>query len=74
MLDLIVCETTAGIVPHLRLVGSVLKKLGGHYSPKPVALCGVPITWDTNLSISAARCRACLSMMRALEQDTYDVT
>lgn len=74
MLNVIVCETTAAIVPHLRLVGSVPKKLGGHYEPKPVALCGVTIAWDTNLPLAAARCRACLSMLRALEQDTFDVT
>lgn len=60
--DMVVCETVAAITPHLRRVGRGLPpiRLGGHPDPRPFALCGTPIAWDTELPIDAARCSRCL--------------
>jgi hypothetical protein len=67
-LELVVCESTAAIVPHLRIVTADMPiKLGGHPTPRPGALCGSEIAWDTQLPLNAARCRSCLTQRAALE-------
>jgi len=53
-LELVVCESSAAIVPHLRIVTTDLPiKLGGHPTPRPDALCGLEIGWDTQLPLAA---------------------
>lgn len=63
MTDLVVCESTAAIVAHLRRVTEATPiKLSGHAFPRPLSLCGNEIAWDTRLPIDAASCRACLAV------------
>lgn len=61
----VVCESTAAITTHLRELALAPENLGGHPEPRPQALCGAEVAWDTRLPLSAARCRACL-VVRAL--------
>lgn len=64
--DLVVCESVAAIVPHLRRVTEAVPiKLSGHASPRPLSLCGNEIAWDTRLPLSAARCSKCLAVRDA---------
>jgi hypothetical protein len=55
---LVVCESIAAITTHLRDTSKVGVNLSGHH-PRPHALCGAEIAWDTRLPLTAARCRAC---------------
>jgi len=59
----VVCESTAAIVTHLRLVGDKPISLSGPSFPRPEALCGSEIAWDTQLPINAVRCRACMHQL-----------
>lgn len=59
MIDLIVCESSAAITTHLRSTILVGPNYNGHH-PRPSALCGAEIAWDTKLPIGAARCSACI--------------
>ena len=57
----VVCESTAAITTHLRELGSNNDnpvKYAGHW-PRPKALCGTEISWDTKLPIETVRCRTC---------------
>jgi hypothetical protein len=66
-LELVVCESTAAIVPHLRIVTLEAPICLNGHSPRPSALCGSEIAWDTQLPLNAARCRSCLTKRAELE-------
>jgi hypothetical protein len=61
--DLVTCETVAAIVVHVRRLGpgSPPIRLSGHTSPRPFAMCGSPIDWDTQIPATEAHvsCRSC---------------
>jgi hypothetical protein len=60
--NVIVCESTAAITLHLRAIDGPTDRLvnyGGHAQPRPKALCGVEVAWDTHLPKDAARCGPC---------------
>ncbi len=63
--SLVVCESAVAVTTHLRVFSAVpdptLRPLNytGHPFPRPLALCGSEIAWDTKLPIGAARCRDC---------------
>ncbi len=61
--DLVSCETVAAIVLHARRIGPRLKGVayGGHTDPRPLALCGAAIDWDTTRPATEAcvTCRSC---------------
>ena len=64
---LVVCETVAAVVPHLRIVTAESPiKLGGHH-PAPKTLCGRDAGWDTQLPLTSARCTTCLSERAKLQ-------
>lgn len=57
---LVVCETVAAITTHLREVTPETPlNYGGHH-PRPKALCGAEIAWDTKLPLTDTRCRGCI--------------
>jgi hypothetical protein len=62
---LVVCESIAAITTHLRDAEVVEPNYGGHH-PRPAALCGSAIAWDTKLPLGAARCRPCLDAAKQL--------
>lgn len=65
---LVVCESTAAVVTHAREVTDLTPiRLGGHAMPLPLTLCGTEAAWDTRLSLSAVRCRTCLTKMQERE-------
>jgi hypothetical protein len=53
MSALVVAESYPGYRYHLRRLGprEAPIKLGGHASPKPRALCGREIAWDTKIPV-----------------------
>lgn len=58
---LVICETAAAITLHLREVTTASPiKLSGHW-PRPLALCGAEISWDTRIPITSVRCRGCIA-------------
>lgn len=61
----VVCESVAVITTHARVVdASSPIRLNGHAKrPRPHALCGMEIAWDTRLPIEAVRCRDCKRLM-----------
>lgn len=60
-MTLIACESTAAYTVHAREVTDAAPiRCGGHSTPRPEALCGMEIAWDTELPLSAVRCRVCL--------------
>jgi hypothetical protein len=61
--ELITCETVAAIVLHARHIVDRDVRLNGHRSPKPLALCGSPVDWDTQRPVSAVHCRSCLAVL-----------
>lgn len=62
---LVICETVAAITLHLREVTTDSPiKLGGHW-PRPLALCGAEVSWDTQIPVSSVRCRGCIKVMDA---------
>lgn len=56
--DLIVCETTAAITTHLRVIGDTPPSYTG-FAKRPSTLCGAEVGWDTKAPIESARCRSC---------------
>lgn len=50
---LVTCETVAAIVLHVRRVTDVPVRLGGHTAPRPLALCGSPVDWDTQIPVAS---------------------
>lgn len=70
-MTLTVCESVAAITLHLRIVTAEHPiSLSGHALPRPHALCGTVIAWDTRSPISAARCGAC--RIAAMEMPTKE--
>lgn len=57
------CETTAAITLHVRVVGDRPFNPSGHTTPRPRALCGVNIAWDTQIDLGGVRCRSCLQAL-----------
>lgn len=69
-MKLIVCETVAAITPHLRVVTvNHPENYHGHATPKPKALCGAFVAWDTKLTLEAARCASCILVASQLEKN-----
>lgn len=72
--DYVVSETYPGYCYHLRRVGSRPVKYGGHTSPRPRALCGRDVAWDTRSPVKwfidgranphERRCDACREIGR----------
>lgn len=62
-MNLITCESVAAITLHLRDASTIPPNYSGHH-PRPKALCGSEIAWDTKIPASMARCRACLARVR----------
>ena len=62
----IICETVAAITTHLRRVGAIQPSFSGHRD-RPRTLCGMEAAWDTQLPISAMRCRKCKDALASLE-------
>jgi hypothetical protein len=60
---LVACETVAAVVLHVRRIADRGVKLGGHVAPRPLALCGSPVDWDTQRPVSAVHCRSCLAAL-----------
>lgn len=59
-MSLVVCESTAAIVTHLRKVTDLTPiNLGGHQSPYPLTLCGTQARWDTESPVASATCVKC---------------
>lgn len=58
-MNLVICETTAAIARHLRDATLLPQNLSG-FSTRPVAFCGVVVSWDTTGKPSTATCRACI--------------
>jgi hypothetical protein len=58
--ELVICETPPAIVPHLRVVTDEFPiRLSGHPFPRPRALCGAEVAWDTRIPVTSSRCRDC---------------
>lgn len=64
-MNLITCESVVAVTVHLRDSTDVAPNYGGHH-PRPNALCGATVAWDTRLPITAARCRACLERLKRM--------
>lgn len=62
--DLVTCETVAALVLHARRIANHSVQLGGHDTPRPLALCGAPIYWDTQRPVSDVHCRLCLAVLK----------
>jgi len=60
---LVTCETVAAIVLHARRITNRGVRLSGHVEPRPLALCGSPVDWDTQRPVSAVHCRSCLAAL-----------
>lgn len=60
---MVTCETVAAIVVHVRRLGPGIApvRLSGHSSPRPFALCGSPVDWDTQNPVNdrTVTCRSC---------------
>jgi len=69
---LVVCETTAAIVLHLRNVGDGEINYEGR-DPYADTLCGMPVGWDTKDDLAASNCRDCLTIIaeRQAKTDEY---
>lgn len=66
--ELVTCETVAAIVLHVRRIADRGVRLSGHVSPRPLALCGEPVYWDTQRPVAAVSCRRCKA---ALEREAH---
>jgi hypothetical protein len=52
--EFVTCETVAAIVLHVRRVTAAAPiPLGGHTAPRPRALCGAPVDWDTQIPVAS---------------------
>jgi hypothetical protein len=63
----VTCETVAAIVLHVRRVTDIPVRLTGHSTPRPRALCGRPVDWDTQrpVAIGHITCRDCKAALAA---------
>ena len=70
--QLVVCETTAAIVLHLRDVGDGAINYNGRDAYADT-LCGMPVGWDTKDDLAASNCRDCLTIVsnRAAKTAAY---
>lgn len=59
---LVVCETVAAIVLHLREVGDGEINYNGR-DAYAETLCGADVGWDTKDELAASNCRDCLTIM-----------
>jgi hypothetical protein len=57
--DLVTCETVAAIVLHVRRVVDRGFRPSGHVTPRPLALCGSPVDWDTKQPVESTSCHSC---------------
>lgn len=63
--ELVTCDTTAAREIHVRRVTDLRRaKLCGHDHPKPIALCGCRIDYDTKAPIEVADCKSCVEILR----------
>lgn len=70
--QLVTCETTAGIVLHVRHVADDKPvRLGGHPTPRPLALCNRAVDYDTQqpVAIEHVTCGGCKAALAALIAD-----
>lgn len=61
-MPLVVCESVAAIVFHLRTYEDPSElKFGGHAPPRPLSLCEREIAWDTKIPVryTAVTCKTC---------------
>ena len=56
---LVVCETTAAITTHLRVVTADAPISLSGFANRPKTLCDVDAAWDTRLPVTSARCSIC---------------
>ena len=67
--ELITCESTAAISLHLRKISEAKISYSGH-SPRPKALCGREVAWDTRIVVTLASCTDC-RQIAMLPEVTY---
>lgn len=73
MAEYVACETVAAIVHHVRRVDAEHPvKRGGHW-PKPRAMCGREVDWDTQVPptekcISCRNCRKAMGWPEMMER------
>ena len=60
--QLVVCETPAAIVLHLREVGASKINYSGN-DGKTETLCGAGVGWDTREQVQYATCSTCLNIV-----------
>jgi hypothetical protein len=67
--ELVTCETVAAVALHARRITDRDVKLGGHAWPKPVALCGRVMDWDTMRPATAlcVTCRTCKAILEGFK-------
>jgi len=59
MTNYITCETTAAIVVHIReIAAGETPRYSGH-SDVIKSLCGLRVSWDTQIPIRCATCKIC---------------
>lgn len=61
--ELVTCETVAAIVVHARRIVESEVRLSGHTAPRPLALCGSPVDWDTMIPVAGTSCRWCKALL-----------
>ena len=59
---MIVCETTAAVVPHLRREDEWPVSASGNTHDERQTLCGQRVGWDLLYESAHARCRTCLAI------------
>lgn len=67
--EFVACETYPGYSHHIRRVGDRPVHLGGHVSPKPKALCGREVAWDTRIPVATVECRSCQQRLGAAQAE-----
>lgn len=65
--EFVTCESVASIVLHVRRIGDRPVHLGGHVSPRPLALCQSMVAWDTKRPVSTVGCRDCRDELQKLK-------
>ena len=66
---LVVCETPAAILLHLREVGDAGINYSGH-GENATTLCGAMVGWDTMDELVASNCYKCLTILADCKVDT----
>lgn len=64
MADFVTCESVAAIVVHIREIVERGINIHGHARPRPKALCGAEVAWDTRIPLAGATCRKCIAERR----------